>query len=392
MEHPKKKKRSSPALAFSDELEAMGLPAEQYKPRPSRSRSLRVPLEPEDYSVRPEKTAKRKTRRTKTTGSVDESTRLSTPEKVRQICEMGFSPTTTQKTLGKNDGDVRRTVEWLVTNASIDDRDELAPTVSPKAKGKTRKNAKSEDSSKHIAASNGNQDSQRGGSRVTLETLAEGINKPSIGTGRGTKDTGFRTDTTQVSELRSPAKVQVVIPRPAEAATGVEPKQHGTDQGTAQILCHDVDPSNCKAKRKRTVDDSSLSNMSTHQNNAPEPAKEKKRGRGRPKKDTTTTVPEVQMEEPTGNTLEEEAQQSEPTQPIGVEEQPKPPLGPGTPTSGDIPTVKPSEVLEQPTKISERQASPAHNAREPLSKGKVPYRVGLSKRARIAPLLRVMKK
>lgn len=51
----------------SDDMAAIGLPKEQYKPRPSRSRSTQIAVEPIDYSVRPEKKAKVK--RNATTGS-----------------------------------------------------------------------------------------------------------------------------------------------------------------------------------------------------------------------------------------------------------------------------------------------------------------------------------
>ncbi|KAK8219176.1 hypothetical protein M8818_000908 [Zalaria obscura] len=47
----------------------VGLPKEMYKPRPSRSRSAQVELEPIDYSVRPERTARIK--RAKTEGGRD---------------------------------------------------------------------------------------------------------------------------------------------------------------------------------------------------------------------------------------------------------------------------------------------------------------------------------
>lgn len=51
----------------SDDIAAIGMPKEQYKPRPSRSRSTQILVEPIDYSVRPEKKAKAK--RNATTGS-----------------------------------------------------------------------------------------------------------------------------------------------------------------------------------------------------------------------------------------------------------------------------------------------------------------------------------
>ncbi|GAB7346806.1 hypothetical protein MBLNU459_g1904t1 [Dothideomycetes sp. NU459] len=61
----------------SDEIAAIGLPKEQYKPRPSRSRSAQI-VEDIDYSVRPEKAARVK--RTRTTGS---------PAKAEDVIQVG---------------------------------------------------------------------------------------------------------------------------------------------------------------------------------------------------------------------------------------------------------------------------------------------------------------
>ena len=78
-------------------MDAVGLPKEQYKPRPSRSRSLKLSGEESiDYSKRPEAVAK-KSRRTRTSGEAETTSTATTPEKVKQICDMGFTPTTTKK-------------------------------------------------------------------------------------------------------------------------------------------------------------------------------------------------------------------------------------------------------------------------------------------------------
>jgi hypothetical protein len=80
-----------------DDLITMGVQLEQYKPRPSRSRSLKLNMEESiDYSQRPERVAK-KTRRTRTTGEAETTSTATTPEKVRQICDMGFTLLSTQK-------------------------------------------------------------------------------------------------------------------------------------------------------------------------------------------------------------------------------------------------------------------------------------------------------
>ena len=71
LDSPRKSKRkSSLVLSSDDELNVIDQAQEHYKPRPSRSRSLKLTGEdPIDYSMRPEKAAKR-TRRTRTAGDV----------------------------------------------------------------------------------------------------------------------------------------------------------------------------------------------------------------------------------------------------------------------------------------------------------------------------------
>ena len=83
--------------AFEHDFSAIGIPEEQYKPRPSRSRSLKLSGEvPIDYSKRPEAAVK-KARRTRTSGDAGTASTATTPEKVRQICDMGFTTSATKK-------------------------------------------------------------------------------------------------------------------------------------------------------------------------------------------------------------------------------------------------------------------------------------------------------
>lgn len=92
----KTEQKPSSVPSSEDDL-VTGVPLEQYKPRPSRSRSLKFNMDESiDYSRRPESVAK-KTRRTRTMGEVDTTSTATTPEKVRQICDMGFTPMTTKK-------------------------------------------------------------------------------------------------------------------------------------------------------------------------------------------------------------------------------------------------------------------------------------------------------
>jgi len=76
------------------------LPEERYKPRPSRSRSARViEEEPIDYSIRPEKAARLRAKRNKTSGESTGRVISPSSEKLERICIMGFSPSRAMKAL-----------------------------------------------------------------------------------------------------------------------------------------------------------------------------------------------------------------------------------------------------------------------------------------------------
>ncbi|KAF1982910.1 hypothetical protein K402DRAFT_456945 [Aulographum hederae CBS 113979] len=97
----------------SDEL-AIGLPKEQYKPRPSRSRSAQVSNEPIDYSIAPEKAVRSKIKRAKTTNSSIPSVQSPPAVELDLMKDMGFSPGTSRKALAASNGDVAAAVNGLL--------------------------------------------------------------------------------------------------------------------------------------------------------------------------------------------------------------------------------------------------------------------------------------
>jgi hypothetical protein len=374
----------NPVPNSEDDLLAIGIPMEQYKPRPSRSRSLKVSHEePVDYSVRPEKAAKM-TKRRKTT-SAAAATRssaalnsLSTPQKVRQICDMGFTPTSTGHALKQNNGDVTRTVDWLITNGMGED--ELAQYNTPRKKPVSRAIVENQSNA--------------------LENPSE-MQTPTINKIEASGDMKAPTDTTlepivlehasvdshtRKEQDKSP-KVQVVIPSKS-------PK--------AKLSKQAADPLNTTSKqvkrRKTTLD-------------LPEPvpiddihfvaeAAPGKKKRGRPKKTDTAAMPSeiVQQLPPEAPSTRQDADSDEVLQTVEAHTaHATAPILPEIQTTGTVPikampsTSKPD--VGPPVVVSrtpEQTSKPSSHS--PASKGKVLYRVGLSKRARIAPLLRTLKK
>ncbi|KAF2003313.1 hypothetical protein P154DRAFT_561421 [Amniculicola lignicola CBS 123094] len=343
---PNTVRQSSPQADSDDELAVIGVRKEQYKPRPSRSRSIKAPDEETiDFSVRPERAGRRRTKRKSGRNDLDDPARACTPSKVQQICEMGFTPTITEKALLQSDGDMATAVDWLIANGmSADQQDELAPV-------QTTKQSPDDD----VAVS---------------------------------------------SSLKF---------RPPSQKTG---------SITAQAR---------KAKRRKTTLD--LPEPTVEPDSALPPtdsSKEKKRGRGRPRKDEKalevvaeeSVIREADVVPPLGDldeaqnnagvansanqkTKDGALQETMPHKPLatGIQEpidQTDQQAGLVLPSTAEPPASTPPEKMTaayiEAKKTREGKAKPANGSHSPLNKGKVPYRVGLSKRARIAPLLRVVKK
>lgn len=382
----------------SSEDELMGLPKEQYNPQPSRSRLLKISnTEPVDYSVRPEKAAKgskrRKPRSSATaTRSASANDSLSTPEKVKQICEMGFTPTSTGKALDQNHGDVTQTIEWLINNGMGED--ELAQSNTPKRRSATKLAATDRS---HVA-------NESPALKVPVVEDIRALSKslvPAVVLDPESKPLGPQEvihphlDEAMVSHgdhLKSP-KVQVVIP--SKSPRTKSEQQESQPQGPSASK---------KPKRRKTTSDLPVPDPGCGLPAAVEPKTEKKK-RGRPKKVANAILPPEDRQEETVETnippkvpTEEKGTSNNVQQNIEaaaeydpsvvetgdskVEDAPKSPALPQKESSVQQPSTA-SHTPEQATKTP---------SRSPTGKGKVSYRVGLSRRARIAPLLRMVKK
>jgi hypothetical protein len=412
----KSKQKSSSVQNSDDYFEAIGFPKEQYKPRPSRSRSLRIDLEePSDFSVRPEKTAKKVTKRRKTTGETSDANVSLTPVKIQQICDMGFSPSTTQKALEKNNGDISETIDWLVRNAMSDEQDELAPARASKSKSKRRNASRFEDATRNT------QSTRSAAQPEKVENLPfnESPENPEPGRIRLTSKSPIKE--TDSLEHKSP-KVQVVIPGSKDITSPTKTRETQADKLAAIELSAPASSKTLKRK-KTTHDQPGLASASiievipeplaTHTEIMTEAPKKKKRGRGRPRKETAVPLPaetpsvenSVQEPKPVDDleaTILRETQSK--VQRLSVDtslsnntddqEHARPLLSPITSPPACTTLTERALVLvsAESVGIAEKQTQKVNASRSPTSKGKVLYRVGLSRRARIAPLLKVVKK
>jgi hypothetical protein len=389
---PSRKQKSKVSLIpnSEDDLAAIGLPKEQYVPRPSRSRSLKVETqESVDFSVRPDKavkaTKRRKTTATASTKSGTVADLLATPEKIEQICEMGFTPKSTGRALQRNGGDVAGTVEWMITNGIGED--ELAHNT-PKRKSALVDIEAHQPMMADILPTTVQLPEEKAITAEESQVAFVSPVKPA-----SMEDADVQADTAKSpcgQQLKSP-RVQVVIPSKS-------PKLKSPQKVDPPV------PSGKKAKRRKTTLDVPEPDTTIEPLAVPATINEKKKGRGRPKKtpnavlptDVSHNTPPDQRGQP-GEVLQtpeldttisegvhnedENAAMTATTDQISDVVQKQSSMTATVPKN--LHSVAQSRTPEPSTKLSSESSA---------TKGKASYRVGLSKRARIAPLLRTLKK
>ncbi|KAF2471962.1 uncharacterized protein BDR25DRAFT_342015 [Lindgomyces ingoldianus] len=376
-----------------DDLLTVGLPEEKYKARPTRSISLTPGIEePINYSILPEKGAMKGAKRSKTFGEVHIPADDLTPRQVQEICEIGFTPSTIEMDLKENGSDVHRTLDRLVTNEDAYDEDELALPRSSKAVARAQKsNSKAME---RVIGAELTVDEvlplQRRGRRVSFSMTApleldhDKVPKEVI-----TVDEMFHEN----SDILATSSLKI---------TTSNAKSTKPNMSRSTDLLHDHQGQ--KAECRKIAPDQPGSALEEHKKLLSEPVKAKKRGRGRPRKEKVVSEEAIGQEEnvegPQDGLIERDTKI--PSNRPATRDLPKLDEGEGRTETMSmsiprLPACTPSPktstpALPVPSRTPEQQSKQASTAHSPLSKGKVPYRVGLSRRVRVAPLLRVVKK
>ncbi|KAF2745143.1 hypothetical protein M011DRAFT_479293 [Sporormia fimetaria CBS 119925] len=388
--HPRKKRKITPEVIADDNLE--GITVEMYKPRPSRSRSSGTPLtQPLDYSVKPEKSGRKPARRSKTTGEIKSPQRLATPDKVQEIKAMGFTPIRSRRALELNNGDITQSVDWLLSHAFSEEKDELAPPSPPMPTEK--KKPKKPGRPKVIPVAQPAVPPQGDG-----EAFLEIATSPGVADSNsraGSKGQSGLEDTNAMIQT-SPAGVAVVIPRldakDAMSESGIRATSPSTHHaGASPEVTYDPTTIN-----KSLRNDEGAAKEEGRIQPTPKPPRNQKRGRGRPKTGKAAQTPVEQPEALRSDVCEIQTKQVEPLKSDEKltdleQERHHAPASIADAPAADLANAEQPMVNEQ-RNTPDRQMQTAKGIASPLSKGKVPYRVGLSKRARIAPLLRVVRK
>ncbi|KAF2855942.1 carbohydrate esterase family 4 protein [Plenodomus tracheiphilus IPT5] len=365
---------------FDEDAMIIGLPQEQYKPRPSRSRSHKADTQNAiDYLAVPERATKRRK-----TADIASSVEIrTTPQKSQQICDMGFTPITTKKALQQNGGDVTSTVDWLITNRIGED--ELASYSTPRKRLPTQQSRGPVMDPAGLQVIMRELNEYRKDEPVIpkSDVAAPAMNNPIAQPESDVTENVF--EHLDSVAAKSP-KVQVIIAKKSPT------KATSTIQGSSE-------PSKKKAKRRKTTLDQPEPGQTAESSTILEPALEKKRGRGRPKKTAeSATLVNVAQEAPMQNTSKEQPHEALQVVEVNVAAVRVPAadgavgdvISQGTvAVTEDSSAPTPSNAIEKSSKAQTPETSLKPST--PATKGKVPYRVGLSKRARIAPLLRVLK-
>ncbi|KAI9678992.1 MAG: hypothetical protein M1822_007418 [Bathelium mastoideum] len=397
----------------SDEI-AIGLPREQYKPRPSRSRSARVEEDVLDLSISPKRAARAKRKKKSDAVAEKAADPFVTAEKLATITSMGFSPSQAERALRALKGDVEQAVDRLC-NQQIGDTNE----------GSEQKqhpdDSVIEQTTAH-ALDFGATPKERS---TNDETLVDKTNSPRA-VNVASVDTSVSADAPSAAGGKSLLRVEIIPsketelressplakkkPKKAKRQKTAHPDEKETqlaarasdleaeEGGSPVVSLGKRTATNTDVRVDHKVNEQPLKAMS-NQDSAPVA---KKPGRGRPKK-IREQPPERDMEpdvrapeenvvavddhlkEIPSNTIPSHVERFE-DEGVSVKSTPEKQV-----PHGDSP-VRSEPISGDVTTPHKDKPNLSHKQHSPINKGKVAYRVGLSRRARIAPLLRMVKK
>jgi hypothetical protein len=394
------KKRPKADDIDEDDLN-IGLPEEHYKPRPSRSRSAQTGKgDPIDYSKRPEQLVKNNLKRRKTTMEFSTNTiDMSTTQKVGAIENMGFSPNQTREALKQTSGNMDLAIDHLITQSAA---------KRGNASGKQAKHAKLKSDFIGVEIPFSNAGSSR---KLVNDEVPQNASQgliPEASTLLYTEDTS-KLHHVQIESSATPATPNI---SPLESRfrsmspTEVSGKKQAPFEDLLKKPSDNQPPQLRHNSAKRNAVSENDADDQSH--NAPTEEvpinlpQEKKRGRGRPRKVINPPVIAQSIQEPAeitgayrivhGESLPAETSVLRDIAPNVAPTAPASPAG----KKGAILTLTatPPDTSPPPPATPEPKKSSAKSSidHSPISKAKVPLRVGLSKRTRIAPLLRIIKK
>ena len=407
----KRKTQGEGSDQLNSEEIAVGLPQERYQPRPTRRRTTQPTEVPVDFSVVPEKAAKR---RRKTAADVDlVATEFDSNEKKSFNSEpklAGFEDMSVSKA-EPNQPEVDAEIKISSTNGSADDEKHIKPLnisrdIDMKASVDRLDSFKrssspcpspSKKTSDHIFAKpslpppTSSKRSRRSHTTIYEDHVefTQSAKTPSLKQQQASRKSALRD--VQNDSIQRPSMAHRDPDDEDELAKDVPgPQMRGIAQ-TAKTTSAPVVKS-----VEKVLDDTAIEpeDDEGHENNEPKP----KKGRGRPRKNV---APQNSAADSLGKPTNESVPRSEIQQP--AETEPEPESEPESEDANPIPrtvsaTSMPTPSPERPApSVTNQTTNPSAPASSPTShspiksSSKVPLRVGLSKRQRIPSLLRMSK-
>lgn len=409
----KRQQRSQPDF---DET-SIGLPKEQYKLCPSRSRLATLHTETIDLSIAPERAAKMTIKRRRTQEPAVKHSSSPPATNIEAMGEMAFTPNRSRQAFTSSGENLEQAADELLTRPMSDGQpttnaqlflDQVADSKGSSAKGTPPDEVlpSVEQVSHDRGSATNNSEMQQGRDSSEL-TCVEVTRKHSRR--RQNQDMDDSEGRTVLLESTD-ANMQDNL---ADEAAPVSNRKNTSRKGKRKEM--NLEKTNQPFEEQQNSSSglvqcritSSTTDGSIHTKEMPaESLKGKKRGHGRSYKspkpaedaggqDDLNSVTKEKNSPGVAEPLKEidanpKASASDLTSTENIEEEPNCEATPVEPAKGSLLLGEPPENLsEEP---QQEPASRASTSYSPISKGKVPYRVGLSRKARIAPLLKVVRK
>ena len=419
----KVEEESSEPLNSDDK--AIGLPKERYQPRPSRRRATQVSEEPIDYSIRPEQAAKVK--RTKSTGaktSVDIKGHEFDPS---QSLKPGVSPPGLSKDgrsgdARKEDGSPsksnvnaaeieeddspikpRRSIKQKDVEeaaqpephakeppaspekskaAAQHDEDKIfvkpaIPTPKPKGSSRARR-AQTTIFEDHVEFMGSRRSPNLSQQQAKRKSALEDVKNEAVSKSQRKRKAVVADDSDDEDEL---AKENESMPEkaasPPKKRRGRPAKSQKQAQSKATVKDSDEDEDHDEAQAEAEADESE----------AEEPPKKRRQGR------TTKAASKANFQDINETAAAKESGKDPEKPSNNGEEVPQPASTPSKASApaAEIPTPSPEKPTENANSTPQKATSSKTQHSPIKSSSKMPLRVGLSKRHRIPPLLRINK-
>jgi hypothetical protein len=415
------------ATEEEDEL-SIDFPKEHYIPRPSRSRSRRIEEEPIDYSVRPER-AKKTRSASKKLLAVSGDT-LGHDAKIGTITSMGFSVEKAEAALEKANGSVETAIELLCNGTvqspqQLNQCDVMEPPSNSLQDGVDPKRIDGPVQAPEVAMDAPIEETSV--AKTDVGVSADSDQSPATNGSANTTSLPYNLSninveaSTVTSKAISRSSAQIVRKKKAKRSKTMPVRKLQLSDSEAEE--EEPDPLELTILKRgqgqpppKSVLDEELPQSGTTCEKGQEIPPVPKRGRGRPKKAAVeqpiaTAVVEpaaaeiVNVNDPvergtlnaqsidTGTVQASDQTTAEtcPRETIDTPEQAAPSTPPAVHNSSDNvgSTAREEAALSSPPQKPMTGSCSGHS---PLSKSKVPFRVGLSKKSRIAPLLKIVRK